>query len=273
LRFTKDAFNVWSTNFNSLTINVDQTKPTISSGPTLSPAPASNNGVPNSYLINQVVTATYACSDQAPGSGLASCGSSSFSSVPGPFTASVNQPVATSSTGSFAFTVAGPKDVAGNIGNGSQPIPYTVVDQAVNLDLFYVAPSKVKPGSTLTYFIAAVNLAQKNVASGVTITDIAPPGTTVVSAVFDKISCSIFGCSIPNKGTLCPVSGNVITCSIGSLAPFNTFTGVGVIITVKVPAITPLNTVLSDTATATSLNRDTDGRDNSVTISTIVKNN
>jgi uncharacterized repeat protein (TIGR01451 family) len=193
--------------------------------------------------------------------------------VPGPFTASVNQPVATSSTGSFAFTVAGPKDVAGNIGNGSQPIPYTVVDQAVNLDLFYVAPSKVKPGSTLTYFIAAVNLAQKNVASGVTITDIAPPGTTVVSAVFDKISCSIFGCSIPNKGTLCPVSGNVITCSIGSLAPFNTFTGVGVIITVKVPAITPLNTVLSDTATATSLNRDTDGRDNSVTISTIVKNN
>jgi uncharacterized repeat protein (TIGR01451 family) len=254
---------------------VDLTKPFISSGPTLSPAPANNNGVPNSYLINQPVTASYTCMDPLPAggglaSGLATCNSSPVAGAPSSATFP-NQPVTTSAAGSFNYTVAAPTDVAGNVGLPAS-VPYTVVDQPVNLDLFYAAPYKVKPGATLTYFIAAVNLTQKNTASGVTITDIAPANTTVVSAVFEKISCSFFGCSIPNRGTLCPVSGNVITCNIGSLAPFNTFTGVGVIITVRVPAITPLNTVLTDTATATSLNRDIDGRDNSVTINTIVKN-
>jgi uncharacterized repeat protein (TIGR01451 family) len=277
LKFTKDpTTHNWSTSFNSLTIKVDLTNPTVSSGPTLSPAPTTNNGVPNSYLINQPVTATYTCTDPPPSrgplppSGLATCNSFPVAGALPSATFS-NQPVATSAAGSFNYTVAGPTDVAGNIGL-SASVPYTVVDQPVNLDLFYLAPSKIKPGSNLTYFIAAVNLTQKNVASGVTITDIAPAGTTVVSAVFDKISCSFFGCSIPNRGTSCSVSINVITCNIGSLAPFNTLTGVGVVIVVKVPAATPLNTVLSDTATATSLNRDSDGRDNSVRITTIVKN-
>jgi hypothetical protein len=275
LKFTQNAAGNWSTNFNTVTVNVDLTKPFISSGPTLSPAPANNNGVPNSYLINQPVTASYTCMDPLPAggglaSGLATCNSSPVAGAPSSATFP-NQPVTTSAAGSFNYTVAAPTDLAGNVGLPAS-VPYTVVDQPVNLDLFYAAPYKVKPGATLTYFIAAVNLTQKNTASGVTITDIAPANTTVVSAVFEKISCSFFGCSIPNRGTLCPVSGNVITCNIGSLAPFNTFTGVGVIITVRVPAITPLNTVLTDTATATSLNRDIDGRDNSVTINTIVKN-
>jgi uncharacterized repeat protein (TIGR01451 family) len=274
LSFTEDVNNIWSTHFKSITINVDLTKPAVSSGPTLSPAPTTNNGVPNSYLLNQAVTATYTCQDPLPSggglaSGLATCNSAGISGAPA--SATFTNPVATSATGSFNFTVAGPTDVAGNTGLPAS-VPYAVVDQPVNLDLFYLAPSKVKPGSNLTYFIAAVNLTQKNVASGVTLTDIAPAGTTVVSAVFDKISCSFFGCSIPNKGTACPINGNVITCNIGSLAPFNTLTGVGVVIVVKVPAATPLNTTLSDTATATSLNRDSDGRDNSVRITTIVKN-
>jgi hypothetical protein len=277
LSFTQDTTNpaipVWSTHFKAITINVDLTKPTVSAGPTLSPAPTTNNGVPNSYLMNQPVAATYTCSDPLPSggglaSGLATCNSANVSGAPA--SATFTNPVATSSTGSFNFTVAGPTDVAGNTGLPAS-VPYAVVDQPVNLDLFYLAPSKVKPGSNLTYFIAAVNLTQKNVASGVTLTDITPAGTTVVSAVFDKISCSFFGCSIPKKGTACPVNGNVITCNIGSLAPFNTLTGVGVVIVVKVPAATPLNTTLSDTATATSLNRDSDG-DNSVSITTIVKN-
>jgi uncharacterized repeat protein (TIGR01451 family) len=275
LKFTRDAAGNWSTNFNTLTVNVDLTKPVISSGPTLSPAPANNNGVPNSYLINQPVTVSYTCMDPLPlggglASGLATCNSSPVAGAPLSATYS-NQPVATSAAGSFNYTVAGPMDVAGNVGLPASA-PYTVVDQPVDLDVFYLAPSKVRPGANLTYFIAAVNLAQKNVASGVTITDIAPPGTTVVSAVFDKISCSPWGCSVPKQGTACLVSGNVITCNIGTLAPFNTLTGVGVVIVVKVPATMPLNTVLTDTASATSLNRDTDPKDSAVSITTIVKN-
>jgi hypothetical protein len=45
-----------------------------------------------------------------------------------------------------------------------------------------------------------------------------------------------------------------------------------VVIVVKVPGTTALNTVLTDTASATSLNRDTDPKDSAVSITTIVKN-
>jgi uncharacterized repeat protein (TIGR01451 family) len=284
LSFTSDKTNpaipVWSTNFKAITINVDLTKPDISSGPALSPAPANNNGVPNSYLLNQAVTATYTCRDKLPSggglaSGLATCNSTG---VPGaPTSATFTKPVGTSASGSFNFTVAGPTDVAGNIGLPASA-PYTVVDQPVNLDLFYLATPKVKPGTTLTYFIAALNLTQKNIAAGVTVTNMAPAGTTVVSAIFDKISCLGGICSIPKKGTACTIgaatpNGTPITCNIGSLAPLNTFTGTGILIVVKVPANAPLNSVLTDTATALSLNRDSDGRDNSITINTVVKNN
>ena len=154
------------------------------------------------------------------------------------------------------------------------------MDQPVNLDLFYVAASKIKPGSTgsnLAYFIAAVNLAQTNVASGVVVTDTVPAGTTVVpgGAYFDKVTCSSSGCSVPKTGTPCSVSGQVVTCKIGSLAPLNTLTGAGILIVVKVPPVTPtmpLGTVLTDTATAKSWNADTDGIDNSVIIKTTVTN-
>jgi uncharacterized repeat protein (TIGR01451 family) len=278
LKFTQDSAGNWSTSFNSLTINVDLTKPIISSGPTLSPAPTTNNGVPNSYLINQHVTASYTCTDPLPlggglASGLATCGSSSAAGLTAAFS---NQPVATSAAGSFSYTVVGPTDVAGNMGLPAS-VPYTVVDQPVDIDLFYVAPAKVKPGSALTYLIAAVNLSQKNVASGVILTDMAPAGTTVLSAFFDKVSCFGGLCSFPKKGTACTIgvataSGTPISCNIGSLAPLNTFTGAGLVITVQVPSNTPLNKVLTDTATAGGLNRNTD-QDNSISITTTVKNN
>ena len=272
LKFTKDPMTqIWSTNFNSITVNVDLTAPTIS-GPTLSPAPATNNGVPNSYLLGQSVTASYSCSDPLPStgglaSGVATCGSNNTNGVQ--TTPTFTSPVSTTTIGNnFNFTVNA-ADVAGNSATSS--VPYKVVDQPVNLDLFYFAPQNVKPGSNLTYFIAAINLTQKNVATGVTVTDLAPPGTTVLSAVFDKVSC-FGGCSIPKQGTACSISGTTIKCSVGSLAPFNTFTGVGILITVRVPANAPLNSTLTDTATAASLNRDSDGRDNSITINTTVKN-
>jgi uncharacterized protein DUF11 len=263
LIYAPNGANNWA-KFKTTPFNVDTTKPSVSAGPTLSPAPTTNNGVPNSYLLNQSVSATYTCSDPTSGgvaSGIATCG-------PGN-TNSTSSPVPTSARGSFNFTV-NTTDVAGNVGTPVS-VPYTVVDQPADLDLFYLAPPRIKPGANLTYFIAALNLAQKNVASGVIVTDTAPAGASVVSAVFDKVSCSLWGCSIPKTGTPCSVSGSVITCNIGSLAPLNTFTGVGILIVVKVPASTPLGTVLTDSATATSLNSGTD-TDTSVTIHTTVKN-
>ena len=252
----------YSTKLFSAQINVDNTPPNIT-GPTLSPAPMTNNGVPNSYLLNQSVTATYSCADpvvNGVASGVKTCG-------PGN-TNSTSSQVPTSATGSFNFTV-NTTDVVGNVGTPVS-VPYTVVDQPADLDLFYFAPPRIKPGANLAYFIAALNLAQKNVASGVTVTDIAPAGTAVVSAVFDKVSCSWWGCSIPKTGTPCIISGSMITCNIGSLAPLNTLTGVGILIVVNVPATTPLGTVLTDTATATSLNTGTD-KDTSVIINTTVR--
>jgi hypothetical protein len=273
LKFTKNLLTgIWSTNFNSININVDLTAPKIS-GPTLSPASTTNNGVANSYLLGQSVTASYSCSDPLPiggglASGVAMCGSNNTNGVQ--TTPTFTSPVPTSTVGnSLNFTVNA-ADVAGNTATSSAP--YKVVDQPVNLDLFSITPPRVKPGANLTYFIVALNLAAKNVATGVTLTDIAPPGTTVVSAVFDKVSCFFGGCSIPKKGTLCGISGTTVTCNIGTLAPLNTFTGVGILITVHVPANTPVNSVLTDNATATSLNRDSDGKDNSITINTTVKN-
>jgi uncharacterized repeat protein (TIGR01451 family) len=271
LIYAPNGANNWA-KFKTTLFNVDTTKPSVSAGPTLLPAPTTNNGVPNSYLLNQSVTASYTCTDQISGgvaSGIATCGAGNGNGAQNfPFAS----PVTTSATGSFNFTV-NVTDVAGNTGTPASA-PYTVVDQPVNLDLFYLAPSKIKPGSKLTYFIAALNLAQKNVASGVVVTDTVPAGTTVVSAVFDKVTCFL-GCSIPRTGTPCTVSGRLVTCPIGSLAPLNTLTGVGILIVVNVPPVTPtmpLGTVLIDTARATGLNRDTDGIDNSVIIKTTVAN-
>jgi hypothetical protein len=247
----------YSTKLFNARIFVDNTPPTVT--PTLSPAPATNNGVLNSYFLNQVVTVTYTCNDPTSGgvsSGVATCAPGAPSTLD------------TSTVGPHSFMVTA-TDVAGN--QGTATVNYTVVDQPDDLDLFYLAPYKIKPGSNLAYFIALVNLAQKNVASGLSVTDVVPQGTTVVSAVFDKVSCSWWGCSIPKTGTPCTISGSVITCNIGSLPPLNTLTGAGIFIVVKVPPTTPLGTVLTDTATATGLNRDID-KDHSVTITTTVKN-
>jgi hypothetical protein len=275
LKFTKDPVTQkWSTDFNSITIKVDTTFPTVTT-PTLSPAPTTNNGVANSYLIGQAVTATYSCNDPLPtggglASGIATCGPGNSNGTPIAPPGTFTSPVPTAVGGSFNFSVNA-TDVAGNT-TPSTAVPYKVVDQPVNLDLFSIAPPRVKPGANLTYFIVALNLAAKNVATGVKVTDIAPPGTTVVNAVFDKVSCFFGACSIPKNGTMCGINGTTITCNIGTLAPLDTFTGVGILITVHVPANTPVNTILTDNAAATSLNRDLDSTDSSITINTTVKN-
>lgn len=235
----------YSTTLFTAQIGVDTVPPTI----TITTPP--NGAV---YLLNQAVAANYRCTDAT--SGIASCVGTVANG------ANVN----TASAGGKTLTVTA-RDNAGNLSTAT--VSYTVVDQPVNLDVFGTAQSRVRPGATISYFITALNLSQKNVASGVVVTDTVPLGTTVVpgKAFFCK---SIFGCFIPSQETPCLVSGPVVTCNIGSLAPLNTGAAVGIIIVVNVPSTTPLNTLLTDTVTATSLNKETDAPDNSVTIKTKV---
>ncbi len=75
LQFTQTAGS-WSTSFYTFPINVDTVAPVVSSGPTLSPAPSTNGGVANSYMIGQKVTATYSCTDDR--SGIVECGTSTY---------------------------------------------------------------------------------------------------------------------------------------------------------------------------------------------------
>src|SRR6202041_1963915 len=75
LHFTQAAGS-WSTFFYTFPINVDTIAPVVLSGPTLSPAPSTNGGVANSYLVGQKVTATYRCTDER--SGIVKCGTSTY---------------------------------------------------------------------------------------------------------------------------------------------------------------------------------------------------
>jgi uncharacterized repeat protein (TIGR01451 family) len=272
LVYMPNGTNNWA-KFKTVLFGVDLTDPTISLNTALSPPPTTTNGVPNSYLLNQNVVVPYVCTDPATHgveSGIATCGS--HNNVGGPATVNYTDPVPTNTVGSNTITLP-VTDVAGNPGKAVS-VTYTVVDQPVDLVLFNFppAPSKIGAGSKLTYVIFGVNLAKTNDAYNVTVTDAIPTGTTLVQAFFAGVPCSsLSSCSSPpTKGTACPLSGTTITCSIGSLAPLDTKSGVAIVIVVNVPAGTKSGTVLLNSATATSWNRITDSY-NSIIMSTTVK--
>ena len=226
-------------------LNVDSTSPKIT-GPTLSPTPATYNGVPNAYLLNQSATGTFACSDpltNGVASGIATCA--------GPAGGKVN----TAAIGNNSFTVNA-ADVAGNTATSS--VAYTVVDQPVDVDSAYLAPSTVKPGSQVAYIVGVVNEAKKNFAYGVTLTISAslPTGASISS--------------ITPAGGTCSVSANVITCNIKPLAPLNTFSAAGVLVVVNVPKTTTSGKI-SNLVSVTTLNRQLDN-DGNTSFSITVKN-
>lgn len=272
LVYTPNGSNNWA-KFKTVLFGVDLTDPKISLNTALSPAPTNNNGVLNSYLLNQNVVVPYVCTDPATNgveSGVATCGS--HNNLGGLPTANYTDHVPTNTLGSNTITLP-VTDAAGNSGNPVS-MTYTVVDQPVDLVLFNFppAPSKISAGSKLTYVLFGLNLAKTNDAYNVTVTDTIPPGTTLVQAFFAGVPCSSSSsCSSPpSKGTTCPLSGTAITCDIGSLAPLDTKSGVAIVIVVNVPAGTKSGTVLLNSATATSWNRITDSY-NSISMTTTVK--
>jgi hypothetical protein len=121
LKFTKKAGS-WSTSFYTFPLNVDTVAPTILSGPTLAPAPSTNGGVPNSYLVGQRVTATYRCTDNF--SGIVRCGMNFYAPGTTLDTHNITSRIDTSKPGPATFTVVA-VDAAGN--EATAAVSYQVV--------------------------------------------------------------------------------------------------------------------------------------------------
>jgi uncharacterized repeat protein (TIGR01451 family) len=237
LQFTQTAGS-WATSFYTFPINVDTIAPVVS-GPTLSPAPSTNGGVANSYLVGTPVTATYRCTDER--SGIVKCGTSTFS--PSTLdTGNLMSPVDTSKAGPATFTVNA-VDAAGN--KSSASINYQVVSlPPVNLSILKIAPLLVKQKTQLAYGITAINLG-KQAASSVKITDPLPAGVTFVSAQASQ----------PGPGTAaCSFANNTVTCTAPSMT---LLTPIVVKIVVSVQAAP--GTKIKNTATVSSANPEGQG--------------
>ena len=252
----KDAAGNTST--QSVSYNVvapDTTSPSIS-GPVLSPPPSTINGVPNAYLQNQTVTATYSCSDA--GSGVVSCGTATFTPAVAS-TGSIVNSINTAVLGTQTFTVTA-KDASGN--TSTQSVSYNVAAafSLADLAIAKVASPLVKHGSNLTYLIGAANLGP-GIASNVVITDPLPAGTTFVKAVVKQVSCALrnlddLDCPAPSTGTPCLFTNNTVTCNVGTLAPLGPKNLVGVAVVLVVNVNAPAGAVIRNTATVSASNPD-----------------
>ena len=236
LQFTQTAGS-WSTSFYTFPINVDTVAPTVASGPTLSPAPSTNGGVANSYLIGQKVMANYSCTDER--SGIVKCGT--FTYAPGTTlnTGNLSSPVDTSKAGAQTFTVTA-VDAAGN--QTSASVNYLVAAPQVNLVILKVAPLLVKQSSQMAYIITVGNLSNQT-ASSVTITDPLPAGVTFVKT---EPVCINGKCS---AAPACTFASNTVTCK----APSVTLT-TPLLFNIVVQVQAAVGTKIKNTATVSSAN-------------------
>jgi uncharacterized repeat protein (TIGR01451 family) len=208
LKFTQTAGS-WSTSFYTFPINVDTVAPVVLSGPTLSPAPSTNGGVPNSYLVGQKVSATYRCTDDR--SGIVKCGTSSYAPGTKLDTGNITSPIDTSKTGPATFTVKA-VDAAGN--EATTSVSYRVVTlPPVNLFIQKEAPERVERNEEMTYRVAVFNLG-KQTASAVAVTDPLPQGVTFVRARVEQESCDDGKCS---SAASCTFANNTVSCTTASV--------------------------------------------------------
>ena len=248
----------WSTAFYTYPINVDTVNPVVATGPTLSPPPSTNNGVANSYLVGQAVTATYSCTDTASpivNSGVVKCGTATFP-VGTLNTGNVSGPVNTSTAGSQTFTVNA-VDAAGNTATTASVTYQVVAPPPANLSILKVAPLTVKHGAQLIYGITAVNLG-KQAASVVMISDPLPSGVTFVKAAAQQASCTKGQC-------VCTFAGNTVTCSVPTLTLLTP-----ALVEIYVNVTANAGTTITNTATVSSANPEGKGIAQS-TAKTLVK--
>lgn len=261
LKFNQNGGS-WTTSFYTVPVNVDTVAPLVASGPTLSPAPATNGGVANSYLLNQPVTVAYSCTDDF--SGIVRCGTHTYAPGTTLNTGNLTSPVDTSSPGPKTFVVNA-IDSAGN--QSSASVSYQVVAPKVDLAVLKLAPSAVKQNTSFTYNIAAVNLSG-GTAYGVVVTDPLPAGVAFTSVAAQYSTCSLSGCS--TQPLTCSFASNTVKCTATSLPPITTSLA-GITIQIVVRATAPSGTILRNTATVTSINPDSNPLNNTSTASTKVR--
>ena len=264
LKFTQDANLSWSTSFYTVPINIDTVAPTISSLK-FSLAPSTNNGVANSYALNQHVTVTYSCSDDR--SGIVMCGTSTFAPGTTLNTGPITSTVDTTTPGSKTF-LANVVDAAGN--HASVSATYQVVAPSVNLVLAKVAPLLVRHNDSFTYDIAAANLGSTT-ASKVVVTDPLPAGVTFLSATAQVFSCNLAGCSTPSGSASCSFTGNTVSCNAASLDPLKLTHFSALVIQIVVRADAAKGAVIKNTAKVSSANPELQPGNNQSTATTLVR--
>ncbi len=273
LQFTQDGTGSWSTSFYTVPINVDTQAPVVATGPTLSPAPTTNYGVPNSYVLNQPnVKVSYSCTDSL--SGVVSCGTSTFPA--GTLnTGTITTPISTSTAGTYTFTVNA-TDAAGNAASPLS-VSYTVVapppppPPPVDLAMVKLAPLTVSHNNLFVYDISAANFGA-NAASAVVVTDPLPAGVTFVGASAQLFSCNSKGCGYSVQGSNCSYAGNTVTCTLSGLGITSLFNIAEFNIEITVRATAAAGTTITNTATISSADPDTHPGDNhSTAITKITK--
>jgi uncharacterized repeat protein (TIGR01451 family) len=152
----------------------------------------------------------------------------------------------------------------------SQTVTYTVVG-STDVAILKVALPRVRSGSKLTYLIGVGDLGNAN-AVNVSVKDPLPSGTTFLNASGTNVACSIV------KGKLnctttpvpCAFAGGTVSCNVGTIMPVSFYDLNGAVIQITVQVTASAGTVLSNTATVSESNADTNPSNNSSTASTTV---
>jgi uncharacterized repeat protein (TIGR01451 family) len=197
------------------TYTVDGTNPTV----TLTTPP---DGA--TYSLNEVVAASYSCSD-AGGSGIATCQG----------TVASGSPIETSTAGSYTFWVTA-VDNAGNPAVVTHT--YEVIDTA-DLSIEKTCPDVMVPGEAFTCTLAVSN--EGATASDVEVSDVLPAGVTLVGTpAGGDFTCEVinpvsFGCT---RDTL-PAGGDPAVITYSAVAAIDLGPGVTLENIASVESATP----------------------------------
>ncbi len=235
----------------STTIRIDLTSPSLNVPATLTVAAVSSAGSPVAYTVT--------ASDVIDPSPVVACLPQSGSTFAiGTTTVACTATAISGNRSTATFNVI----VANSQSGGS-----------ADLVLDTLASPLVQTRQNLTYFVEVVNLGP-NAASQVTVTDVLPPGTTVVSSSWQPESCTVVrglpSCSIPSGGLPCTSLGNTVSCGIGVLAPFTLRNPIGVLVRLVVQVTAAPGAVIRNTPTVSAETPDGNTRNNSSTVATRV---
>ncbi len=225
------------------------------------------------YQQNQVTSANYTCT--AVNAGANSPTGPYLTVPPGNCTATDSPGGSVANGAQFDTTTLGPHTFTATVMDSalntvSQTYTYNVVG-ATDVAILKVAPSKVATGSKLTYGIGVGDLGPAN-GVNVVVNDPLPTGTSFVSASGSNVACSIVKKKL-TCSTLpvpCNFAGGTVSCNVGTIMPLSlsSLNGAAIEITVKVTAAAGAR--LTNTATVSESNADTNPSNSSSTANTTV---